>query len=106
LDLVIHNTGKFNQTLFLFYQPMETRLRTWIKVITWCAAAFVLSILIALLVTDDLSKALEIGVLDSIVKIVAHYIHDRLWFKVRWGTRLPTVQAAPEVAVADQDGSK
>jgi uncharacterized membrane protein len=62
-----------------------------------------LTVLIAILITGDLTKAFEIGVLDSTIKLLAHYIHDRLWFKVRWGTRLPTGQAAPEVVVVGQD---
>ena len=66
---------------------METRLRTWVRALTWRACAFVLTILIALFITDDIKKALEIGVLDSAIKLVTHYIHDRIWFKVKWGER-------------------
>jgi len=76
---------------------METHWRTWVRAISWRLVAFILTLVIAFIVTDDIKETLEIGLLDSVLKLVAHYIHDRLWFKVKWGRHDSHSAVAPVI---------
>ena len=66
---------------------METRTRTIAKTLTWRASAFVMTAIIAWVATGRLAVAASIGLTDTVVKLAAYYIHERMWLKVRFGRR-------------------
>ncbi len=51
------------------------------------------TILIALLITGDYTKAFSIGFAEVFTKIALYYLHERIWYKIKWGIK-PTVTAA------------
>ena len=69
---------------------MKTRLRdsharTIAKAITWRAIAFVITVCVAWLVTRRIGVAASVGFADTLIKIGAYYLHERLWFRVSFG---------------------
>jgi hypothetical protein len=56
---------------------IETRKRTLIRIISWRIIATLIIAAFA-----GLSSAIVINIL----LIIAHYIHERGWLKLKWGT--------------------
>ena len=64
---------------------MESPVRSIVKAITWRAIATAITFCIALFLLKDLSKALSIGILDTLIKIGAYYGHERIWDRIAIG---------------------
>jgi uncharacterized membrane protein len=68
---------------------METHSRSILKALTWRAGGTVVTCLVAWLLTGSLDLAARIGVLDTVIKIGAFYIHERLWNRLNIGKMKP-----------------
>ena len=68
---------------------METRFRSLVKAATWRLGGLVVTTAVVWGVTGSPKLAVSIGFLDTAVKLVAYYVHERCWLKVRFGRRLP-----------------
>lgn len=66
----------------------ETKLRSFIKAISWRFVATMITFLVALLLTGKTIIAIKIGVLDLILKIIAYFLHERVWGKIKIGRKL------------------
>ena len=64
---------------------MESHARSIVKALTWRFIATFVTILVAWFILGDVSHALEIGLLDTFIKLGAYYGHERLWDKVALG---------------------
>lgn len=68
---------------------METHYRSIIKAISWRAGGTIVTCLVACIVTGSFDLAAKIGILDTVIKIGAFYIHERFWNKVDFGKQKP-----------------
>ena len=68
---------------------METHYRSIIKAISWRAGGTVVTCLVACIVTGSFELAARIGILDTVIKIGAFYIHERFWNRVDFGKQKP-----------------
>ena len=68
---------------------METRARSIVKALTWRATALVITTGVVWMVTGKVELAVEIGLLDTLIKLGAYYTHERSWLKVRFGRPKP-----------------
>ena len=68
---------------------METRARSIIKALTWRATALLITTGVVWLVTGKVELAVEIGLLDTLIKLGVYYGHERCWLKVRFGRAKP-----------------
>ena len=64
---------------------MESHVRSLVKALTWRAGGTFVTIFVAWFVLGDVSHALEIGLLDTLVKLGAYYGHERIWDKIALG---------------------
>ncbi|MCP4179186.1 MAG: DUF2061 domain-containing protein [bacterium] len=64
----------------------ESHLRSILKGITWRFLATFTTILLAYLVTGEISLALKIGVFEFVAKLLLYYIHERTWLLVPRGS--------------------
>jgi len=55
--------------------------RHLLKTITWRILATLITILLAWVIVGDISVALNIGLVEVFVKMLAYYGHERFWFK-------------------------
>jgi uncharacterized membrane protein len=39
--------------------------------------------------TRDPAVSVKVGIADTLVKIGLYYVHERLWYRIRWGVRTP-----------------
>ena len=63
----------------------ESRLRSFLKGLTWRVLATSTIILIAWMTTGDISIAIEIGIIEFFVKLFLFYLHERAWQKIPRG---------------------
>lgn len=66
----------------------ETKLRSFLKAISWRVIATTITFLAALLLTGETVTALEIGALDLIAKLIVYFLHERVWGKIKLGRKL------------------
>ena len=64
---------------------MESHYRSIVKAITWRAGGTVVTFAVAWILTGNVSLSAGIGLLDTVIKIGAYYVHERLWIRVKFG---------------------
>jgi adenylylsulfate kinase len=67
---------------------MESRRRSIYKALSWRVIATVVTTTLAYLWSQDLTVAASIGAADSLIKLLAYYLHERAWVGVDAG-RVP-----------------
>lgn len=60
---------------------IKDKKRHILKTITWRILATLITFLLALLFSKDLTIALNIGLYEVIVKMLVYYYHERFWYK-------------------------
>lgn len=68
---------------------MESHFRSIIKAITWRTGGTAVTFAVAWMLTKKLELAAQIGVFDTVVKIGAFYIHERVWNRLNFGKKKP-----------------
>jgi uncharacterized membrane protein len=68
---------------------VESHCRSIAKAITWRAGGTVVTFAVAWAVTRELAVATGIGLLDTVIKIGAFYVHERIWNKLSFGKKKP-----------------
>ena len=69
---------------------METnlsRIRHILKTITWRILGTIDTIVIGGLITGDWTIGLSIGGIEVISKMILYYIHERVWYKSKFGVK-------------------
>lgn len=61
---------------------MASKKRSLIKAVSWRITATLTTILIAYLITGDISPALAIGSIEFALKFLIFYYHERIWLKI------------------------
>lgn len=59
--------------------------RSVVKAISWRLLGTLDTIMIAFFITDEVSQALSIGLIEWITKIILYFFHERLWNRIQWG---------------------
>jgi uncharacterized membrane protein len=62
-----------------------SRMRSFIKSVSWRAVGTIDTMVIAYVLTNDPLSALSIGVMEIGTKILLYYFHERAWNKITWG---------------------
>tara|TARA_B100001013_G_scaffold343957_1_gene272896 strand:+ start:2242 stop:2463 length:222 start_codon:yes stop_codon:yes gene_type:complete len=69
---------------------MESKRRSIVKALSWRVVAVLITATVALRITGELAIAIEIGLLDTLIKLFIYYGHERLWLKIPYGKLPPT----------------
>jgi len=67
----------------------ESHIRSIVKAVTWRAGGTVVTFLVAFVLLGEISKAVQIGALDTLLKIGAFYAHERVWNRLSFGKQKP-----------------
>lgn len=59
--------------------------RTLAKTIGYRILMLAITVLVALLVTDDIASAVNIGIAANAIKTLTYYGYERLWTRINWG---------------------
>ena len=65
----------------------ETNKRSLIKGVTWRIVATTTTMVIVYVFFGRLDLAIATGLLESVLKIGLFWLHEKAWFKVRWGKK-------------------
>ena len=64
---------------------MESHTRSIVKTFTWRLIATLVTMSVAWIILGRFTHAVEIGLLDTMIKLAAYYGHERAWDKVSIG---------------------
>jgi len=64
---------------------VETRARSIFKTVSWRILATFITATVTWVITGSYIYAAEVGVLDSLVKLVVYYGHERTWNRIPLG---------------------
>lgn len=65
----------------------ETNTRSIFKGISWRVLATATTIIIVYLFFGRLDLAIAAGIIESVLKVALYWLHERVWFRVRWGKK-------------------
>ena len=68
---------------------LETRRRSIAKALSWRIAATLITASAAWILTDRIDTAIQVGLLDTSIKLFAFYGHERLWVRLPYGRPRP-----------------
>jgi uncharacterized membrane protein len=63
----------------------ETRRRSVAKALSWRFLAGIITTCVALAMTGELGFAAEIGLIDTVVKLLIYFFHERIWNRIDYG---------------------
>jgi uncharacterized membrane protein len=75
-----------------FLPKDPTIKRHILKTITWRILGTIDTIILGWIITGDPFVGLEIGLFELITKMVLYFLHERIWYKIRFGIHKPSVQ--------------
>ena len=64
---------------------MESKRRSIAKAISWRVVATIVTASVVYIVTGQATAALEIGLIDTSIKIFGYFGHERLWLRISYG---------------------
>ncbi len=64
---------------------VDKKRRSLLKAITWRIGGVFVTFIVSYILTRNVLLAAGIGLIDSIIKIFAFYIHERVWNKIDYG---------------------
>ena len=64
---------------------METKRRSLIKALSWRFLATTITSAVAYALTGKGSFALQIGLIDTAIKIFVYFGHERVWQRIPYG---------------------
>lgn len=65
----------------------ETNKRSIVKGISWRVVATTITIAIVYFFFDRLDLAIAAGMIETVLKVAFYWLHERVWFKIRWGRK-------------------
>ena len=65
----------------------ETNKRSIVKGISWRIIATTTTIIIVYFFFGRLDLAIAAGMIETVLKVVLYWAHERVWFKIRWGRK-------------------
>ncbi len=66
---------------------VESRKRSLVKAITWRIIVITLLTAVTWTFTSDAQVTISVVVVANTINVVAYYIHERLWERVKWGRK-------------------
>lgn len=63
----------------------DTRRRSLVKALSWRFVATLITGTVVYLVTGEPMFAVEIGLLDTVIKFATYYAHERAWLRIGYG---------------------
>ena len=65
----------------------EQKKRSIAKTLTWRITASLVTFVIVWIITGDWKMGASIAGIEVITKMFFYYFHERIWIKIKWGTK-------------------
>lgn len=69
----------------------ELRVRTMARAMTYRVTAWVFTVLLTKVFVGDIGSAAVYSTILHVVLGLYYYVHERIWLRVKWGTKRPEV---------------
>jgi len=66
---------------------VETKARSLTKAFSWRVLASITTAGLVYVTTGELALAFTVGAMEVVAKFVLYYLHERVWQKVKFGTK-------------------
>lgn len=66
---------------------MVERKRHFAKAVTYRVFGSVATGLVAYAFSHSVEIGAQVGLADSVIKVGLYYVHERVWYRVKWGVR-------------------
>ena len=63
---------------------MESKKRTLLRTISFRILAILITIPFVFIYTNDWLSSITDSLILHVILVIAHYIHDRVWLKIKW----------------------
>lgn len=70
-------------------EMVETHFRSIAKAVSWRVGGTIVTFTVAWFLTGKFELAARIGMLDTLIKVAAFYVHERLWNRLNFGKKKP-----------------
>lgn len=79
-------SNKKNKEISTYENDMasEKHIRSIVKAVSWRIVGTIDTMVIAWLITGELTMAVSIGAIEVITKMVLYYGHERVWNAIKW----------------------
>lgn len=67
------------------WSPHQRMSRAIVKTLLYRVVMILVTIVVALLITGNVSEALSIGIAANVIKTGTYYGYERLWDRITWG---------------------
>jgi uncharacterized membrane protein len=64
---------------------VDTHVRSIAKALSWRAGGTMVTFIVTLAISKEFDIAAKVGLLDTLVKIGAFYLHERIWHRIGFG---------------------
>ncbi len=64
---------------------IETKIRSFVKTLSWRVTATITTIIVALAITKRIDIAVQIGLIEALLKMLVYFIHERSWARIKFG---------------------
>lgn len=71
---------------FRFNFP-NSKLRHLFKTLTWRTIGTTDTILISYIISSSFTSSINIGITETITKMILYYIHEKIWYKSKFGLK-------------------
>lgn len=68
-------------------KPLITYKRHVMKTITWRLIGTIDTIIIGWIISGDPFIGLKIGSIEVITKMILYFLHERIWYKMKFGIK-------------------
>jgi uncharacterized membrane protein len=63
----------------------ETKMRSVVKALSWRVLAGIITTSVVFFATGQVKFAAEIGLIDTLIKLVIYFMHERAWNRISFG---------------------
>ena len=70
-----------------FFKSIPSKIRHILKTITWRFIASIDTILIGYFISREIEIGVFLGGLELVTKMVLYYLHERFWYRIKFGLK-------------------
>ena len=84
IDQVLNSDNKSQHESFEESKASEKPIRSIVKAISWRIIGTIDTMVIAWIITGELTMAISIGCIEVVTKMILYYGHERIWNAIKW----------------------
>jgi uncharacterized membrane protein len=77
----------FHERIWFLSKVRNANKRHLFKTFSWRIIGSLITLIIALIVTNNPVTSIKIGFAETITKIIAYYLHEVMWFRINFGLK-------------------